>query len=359
MMRRYKTLIVLPHLVCGGTERTAAELANFMSGKGQDVTVLLMYKKEIFYKLSPEIRLIQPDDIRKTIGKILYIPYLLYYLRQNIRKERPDNVFALGYMAFTLFATLGLRTRVVISGRSSPGRIRFPGSKAMNMTYKVSHYLLRKRVDGIIAQTSYAADEYKKRYSCPVVVIPNFLREIKEYRQERRNQIITVGRCAYEKGQHLLIEAFSKTDAGDWKLVIVGDGPRRKNLEGIVSKLNIGGRVIFTGFQEDVDFFLSQSKIFVLPSLIEGFPNALIEAMANSLAPVSFNCEAGPSEIIEHGRNGFLVEVGNVESLAQYLSGLIHDERLLNSIASEAGKVKSQYSIDVIAEKYIDFLLKN
>ena len=93
-----------------------------------------------------------------------------------------------------------------------------------------------------------------------------------------------------------------KQDAGDWKLVIVGDGPRRKNLEGIVSKLNIGDRVIFTGFQEDVDFFLSQSKIFVLPSLIEGFPNALIEAMANSLAPVSFNCEAGPSEIIEHGR---------------------------------------------------------
>ena len=59
------------------------------------------------------------------------------------------------------------------------------------------------------------------------------------------------------------------------------------------------------------------------------------------------------------GGNGFLVEVGNVESLVQYLSGLIHDERLLNSIASEAGKVKSQYSIDVIAEKYIDFLLKN
>ena len=110
-MRCNKTLIVLPHLVCGGTERTAAELANYLYGKGQNVTVLLMFREEVFYKLSPEIRLIQPSDIRSKIGRILYIPYLLCYLRYHIRKERPDNVFALGYMAVYTFCHTGVKNK--------------------------------------------------------------------------------------------------------------------------------------------------------------------------------------------------------------------------------------------------------
>ena len=176
-----------------------------------------------------------------------------------------------------------------------------------------AHKLLHKRVNGIIAQTSYAADFYRKAYSCPIEIIPNFLREIKEYKHEQINQIISVGRCSSEKGQHYLIEAFSKINNTTWQLAIVGDGPCLKELKALAIKLGIYDRVIFTGFREDVDFYLSQSKIFALTSLIEGFPNALIEAMATPLAPVSFNCNAGPSEIIEHGKNGFLVEVGNIE----------------------------------------------
>jgi len=350
-------MIVLPHLLCGGTERTAAELANFIAGEGQKVSILLMYKKEIFYDLHQDVNIIEPSFNRKGLGRYFYIPLLIFFLRSQFKYQKPDIILAFGYIAFALFSSIGFKTKVIISFRSSPTRIRFPGNRALNATYKFAHNIMRKRVDGIIAQTFIAAEAYKKKYTCPVVTIPNFLRKITEYSSERLNHIITVGRCSREKGQHYLIEAFSILDAPDWNLIIVGDGPKRNELEKLASKLKIADRVIFTGFQKDVDYYLSQSKIFALTSEIEGFPNALIEAMANLLAPVSFNCVAGPSEIIQHGRNGFLVEVGNIKDLAYYLSRLIDNEELRNSISSNASNVKTVYSLHTLGMRYLDFML--
>ncbi len=350
-----KILIVLPKLTCGGTERTAAELANYIARKGGKVSVLLMYRREIFYDLHPDVVLIEPDDMQKKVGRLLYIPVLLNFLRKKIKSEKPDIVFSLGYMAFTLFGSLGLKSNVVISGRSSPSRVRFPGNALMNMLYHFAHWALRNRVNGIIAQTSSAAEVYSGKYKVPIEVIPNFLRELTEYDSPRKNQIVTVGRCSFEKGQHYLIDAFSRIEAPDWRLVIVGDGPKRAELENQARNLGISEAVTFAGFQKDVDFFLSESKIFVFTSVIEGFPNALMEAMATPLACVSFNCEAGPSDLIRDGENGFLVDVGNVDALVEKVTSLIENENLRNSITRNASSAKKDYALTEIANRYLLF----
>lgn len=350
-----KILIILPQLTAGGTERTAAELANYIAKQGYKVSLLLMFKREIFYRLHPNVKLIEPKNFRDQYGKFLSFPILLWFLRKQIVKEKPTVVFALGYILLTLFTTLGLTTKVVISGRSSPTRVRFPKSKLLNKLYKLGHRLLSSRVNGIIAQTNYAREVYQKKYACLIHVIPNFLRQIKEHQLDRKDQVITVGRCVFEKGQEYLIEAFSKLNAPGWTLMIVGDGPKRQELEVMASRLEIADKVIFTGFQKDVDLFLAQSKIFALTSVIEGYPNALIEAMANGLAPVSFDCIAGPSDIIEDGINGFLVPVGDVDILTNNIKHLIEDESLRKAMALKATEVKETNKLEKIAQSYLDF----
>ena len=354
-MKHLKTIIVLPHLTCGGTERTAAELANHIAGKGGQVILLLMYKNEKFYSLHPDVKIIEPDFSKQKLGKYLYIPILLYFIRIQLKKQKPDVVFSLGYIAFLLFASLGLRTKVIVSFRSNPTRIRFPRNKILNNVYLISHKLMRKRVNGIIAQTHRAEEVLRKKYDCQIVTIPNFLRRLKEYKLERKSQIITVGHCSFEKGLHYLLEAFSKLNADGWKLVIVGDGPKRKELETLAQKLNIYSRVIFTGDTKDVDLYLSQSKIFALTSIIEGYPNALIEAMATPLPPVSFNCEAGPSDIITDGENGYLVKVGDTDTLAKRLQQLIDDPTTRERIEKKAYKIKQCNNLEQIANRYLDF----
>ncbi|WP_264522038.1 glycosyltransferase [Flavobacterium sp. N1994] len=357
-MAKKKIVIVLPKLTPGGTERTAVVLANYMVDKDIDVTVLVMFKRDKFYELHPNVKLVEPANFRDKYGKILSFPILLWYLRKNIKNEKPDTIFCLGYILLGMITSLGLKSKVIISGRSSPDRLRFPGNKLFNAFYNLCYSILKFRINGIIAQTNYAKEVYQKKYSCPIVVIPNFLREIKEYNHERKNQIITLGRCSYEKAQHFLLEAFSKVNAPNWELAIVGDGPLIEDLKSQANELNIAEKVEFCGFQKDVDFYLSQAKIFGFTSIIEGYPNALIEGMANGLAPVSFDCVAGPSDIIKEGENGFLIPVGNATLLAEKLQLLIDNPKVLNEIENNASKIKQTNDLKIIAELYKDFLIK-
>lgn len=347
----------MPKLNAGGTERTAAVLANYMVNNGVDVTVLVMFKKEIFFELDPRVKFIEPEDFRTKYGKILSFPMLLLFLRKTIKKEKADTIFCIGYMLITLFMSVGIKAKVIISGRSSPDRVRFPGNKPLTWFYHFCYTLLKSRINGIIAQTHYAKEVYQKKYSCPIVVIPNFLREIKEYQHERKNQIVTLGRCSFEKAQHFLIEAFAQLNAPDWKLVIIGDGPLTEELKNQANDLNIAEKVEFCGFQKEVDFYLSQGRIFGFTSIIEGYPNALIEGMANGLAPVSFNCVAGPSDIIKEGENGFLIPVGNVALLTEKLQLLIDNPDLVDEMGSKASQIKQTNELQFIAEQYKQFLL--
>lgn len=351
-------LIVLPHLTCGGTERAAAELANFIADQDGQVTLILMYNEEKFYELHPKVKVIEPDFNKKNTGKYIYVLYLIFFLRAQFKKLKPDVVFAMGYIAITLLSSLFLNTKVIMSYRSNPARVRFPKNLILNTAYLFSHWLMRSRVDGIIAQTSLALDYYNKRYSCPVVRIPNFLRELKEYKNERQNQIINVGHCAFEKGQHFLIKAFAKLNAPDWKLTIVGDGPKRKELEKLSMRLGVGAKIFFAGYQKDVDFYLSKSKIFAFTSIIEGYPNALIEAMATPLPVVSFNCEAGPIDIIRDGENGFLVDVEDIDTFAQRLQTLIDQPELRERLQHNALKIRYENDLSMIAPKYLQFFDK-
>ncbi|MCF6132698.1 glycosyltransferase [Flavobacterium wongokense] len=356
-MAQKKIVIVLPKLTPGGTERTAVVLANYMVEKNIDVTILVMFKRDKFYELHPKVKLMEPDNFRDKYGKILSFPILLWYLRKSIKAEKPDTVFCLGYMLLGIITSVGIKTKVIISGRSSPDRVRFPGNALFNAFYNFCYAVFKFRIDGIIAQTNYAKEVYQKKYSCPIVVIPNFLREIKEFQHQRKNQIITLGRCSYEKAQHFLLEAFAKINAPNWTLAIVGDGPLLDDLKNQAKALNIAEKVEFCGFQKEVDFYLSQAKIFGFTSIIEGYPNALIEGMANGLAPVSFNCVAGPSDIIKENENGFLIPVGNVALFAEKLQLLIDNQDLLDKISSNASKIKQTNDLKIIAGQYQDFLL--
>jgi len=345
-----KISIILHCLKCGGTERTAAELSNYFASIGIDVTIILLFKMDVFYQLDSRVNLIQPKLDRSKINKFLYILFIIPYLRNAIRKSNPDRIFILGFISYVLFVTLGMRYTFFISNRSNPNRKRFP-------MYRTLRNIIYKRAKGIIAQTTYSASIWKTEVKHKnVIVIPNFIRKIKDHNIVKENLIANVGRLTFEKGQHYLMEAFAKLQAPEWKLIFIGDGPLHEKLTEKAIQLNILERVVFAGFQKDVDSFLHKSKIFAFSSIIEGFPNALCEAMATPLPCVSFDCVAGPSEIISDGINGFLVPTGNIEQLSDVLSKLIESEPLRKQIAKEAYKVRKLYNIEDIGNRYYEFI---
>ena len=142
-----------------------------------------------------------------------------------------------------------------------------------------------------------------------------------------------VGRLSEEKGLSFLVGALCQLQAAGTsvKLLLVGDGEERQRLAAQTSAAGLADRVVFAGFQTDVEDWLAAFDLFVLPSLTEGTPLALLEAMAAGL-PVVATAVGGIPGIINDGENGFLVPAADVEALREKLERLLRDVNLRESL---------------------------
>lgn len=164
--------------------------------------------------------------------------------------------------------------------------------------------------------------------------------------------IMFVGRLTKSKGLEVLLDAFKTlTERLDAFLVLIGDGPQRDALLRKAAESNIADHVFFAGKRTDVERLLGLADVFVLPSLYEGFPIALLEAMAAKRAIVATNVGAVPA-IIRNGINGILVNSGNAEELSDAIARLLTDEEKRLRISEEAYRtVRERYSWRDIGEK--------
>jgi glycosyltransferase involved in cell wall biosynthesis len=146
-----------------------------------------------------------------------------------------------------------------------------------------------------------------------------------------------VGRLSEEKGVQYLIEAGSVLKIRDepFKIIIIGDGPRKKELEDLAKKKGLEKKIIFTGFQNNVEEWLPILDIFVLPSLTEGTPMALLEAMSLGI-PVIASAVGGVPKVVESGVSGFLVEPGDFQEMSAKIIFLKKELVLRNRMAGEA-----------------------
>jgi glycosyltransferase involved in cell wall biosynthesis len=165
-----------------------------------------------------------------------------------------------------------------------------------------------------------------------------------------------VGRLASQKGHPFffaaargILDKFPRA-----KLVVVGEGPDRRQLEGLAQKLGIAGRVYFAGYRDDMPTVYAGLDLIVMPSLDEGLPMTLLEAMAARCAVVASAVGAVP-EVIDHGQTGLLVEPGNANELEQAMLLLSNDAGLRNRIAQNARQSVSRFSSERMARNYLDF----
>lgn len=156
-----------------------------------------------------------------------------------------------------------------------------------------------------------------------------------------------LGRLSEEKGIRYLIEAGLKLkeNVEAFKIMIIGDGPKRKELEDLAKLKGLENEIVFLGFQSDIEAWLSVLDIFVLPSLTEGTPMALLEAMSLGI-PIVATAVGGVPNVIEHGVNGVLVDPCNVHEMSEKIRMLMMNPSLRSKFAAEAIKtIKAKFDI--------------
>lgn len=360
MKNKKKILIINNGLASGGIERASSSLANHFSHLGYNIQILALYKDKFFFKLDKSVNFVEPNFDRKNTGKLVYVFKLIGFIRSETKKFNPDTVLSFSEWTnpYVVLALMGLKYPIFLSDRMNPlAKLPVTSEILKRFTYRIA--------SGIIAQTEFAKKIlFEKTNSINIKTIKNPVNIIQKVECKKKKIIISVGRLSKEKGHRYLVEAFAKVRDKAWELSLVGDGSEasgytneKKELELLADKLNVRSRIHFHGFLKDFSLQLSEAQIFVFPSLKEGFPNALIEAMAFPLACISSNfIGGGASEIIENGVNGFIFEPKDVDNLASTLNQIIEDPNLRSRITSEGFKIRETLAFDKIANKYLDFI---
>lgn len=349
-----KILLIIPTLRQGGAERVMSELANQWSSEKKNIHMVLLAKSKQFYELSESVKIhkLGFQNLGRT-QKVFSEVKVFFRLRRLIKNEKPDYILSFmdKYNVFTILASRFLDVEVFVSDRSNP-----------NKTISSSLFFLKKATykyaDGIIAQTELAKDVIESTYkNNNVEIIPNPIKEICLYPNiKRENIIINIGRLIPEKGQKYLLEAFSLIKDKSWKLIILGEGPLRKDLESQILRLGLRGQVYMPGSVSNIDKWLARASIFAFSSISEGFPNALLEAMVSGLPCVSFDCDTGPRDIIRNKENGFLIPLKNSVIMSVIFEELISKPDLRLKIGSEALKIKEKYDAKLISQKFLLFM---
>ena len=342
-------LIINNGLAGGGIERASVSLANHFQKIGCKVSVLALYQSEKFFSLENGIFYLEPDFSRENTNKIFYLTKMIKYIQKSVAKIKPDTILAFGEWTnpFVLLALKGTRFPVYVSDRMNP-------LAKLPLLSEFLRKTLYKRAAGIIAQSNFAKTVLREKTKAKNIhVIYNPVNVIEKTDCEVKDRIVTVGRLEEVKGHRYLIEAFAKIQNKVWELSIVGDGSLRIELESLASSLGVSDRIIFHGQLTDFRMQLSEANIFVLPSLKEGFPNALIEAMSVPLACIASDTFHGHHEIIKHGENGLLVQPANVDELTKALELLIENTQLREQVKTKAFELRQKLNFVTIADHYL------
>lgn len=361
-MQDRRICLLIPSLQAGGMERVMAELAEFFCQKSDLEIHMILYGNipEIYYKVPVNLRIHKPKSDFNNKARFFNSIGRLFYIRQIVRKIRPDTVLSFGeyWNSFVLIALSGLRYPIYISDRCSP-------EKKFSRFHTLLRNLFYPKTRGIIAQTEKAREIYLRQFKHPnIIVIGNPIRTISGVSElERENIVLMVGRLIKSKHQDKLIELFLDLDISGWKLVLVGyDHLKQSNftrLQSIIDQYNARNNVMLVGKQSDVDSFYSLSKIFAFTSSSEGFPNVIGEAMSAGLPVVAFDCVAGPSDMIKDGHNGFLITLFDFAEFQRKLELLMKNDDLRIRFGENARADIKQFSVSIVGEKYLQFIMGN
>ncbi|WP_447759737.1 glycosyltransferase family 4 protein [Sphingopyxis panaciterrae] len=345
--------IFLATLTAGGAERVASIVASIWS-ETQTVTLITYFDEPCFYPVDPRVNLIclGMKARRPMLGRTWDVVRAAFRMRRVVTRLRPAFVlsFMNKYNAFCLASLRGTGIPVIASERNSPVR-QLPPIRVF------ARDLLYPSAAGLICQTNAGLDFMKSRTRLGhTIVIPNPVSPFIEPGERVAEEVIlAVGRLMPSKGFDQLFRAIASMQARNWRLILCGDGPMRAKLEDEASSLGISDRVEFAGLVRDLRPYYRRAGIFAFPSLHEGFPNALAEAMVSGLPCVSYDCPTGPSDIIIDGENGLLLPLGDEAALTLALDRLAIDREFAERLGAEASRLREQMDPRRIAAKFLAF----
>ena len=345
-----KIAFIISSLGSGGAEKVLSLMANYWAWKNRSIIVITFDNSASFYFLEDAVKL-EKLSLLKNSGSVFAAIgnniKRIKILKKKLLELDPDIVIS--FMTETnILSTIACR--IINKPIIIAERINYDFLKSR--IWVGLRKIVYRFANALIVQTRYEKEKYNYLSNTFVINNPlNFKDMILKNKREEKN-ILAAGRLDRQKGFDRLLKAFSNLKRNDWKLTILGEGKERNNLEQLISDLRLKDNVSLPGKTNSIEKWYKKSAIFVLSSRFEGFPNVLCEAMAHGCACISFDCIAGPNEIITDKIDGYLVKNGDVNALSSKMDFLINNAEERRRIGKEAMKISDRLNIDSIMSKW-------
>jgi GalNAc-alpha-(1->4)-GalNAc-alpha-(1->3)-diNAcBac-PP-undecaprenol alpha-1,4-N-acetyl-D-galactosaminyltransferase len=359
--RNPKILLLISSLSSGGSERVLSQMSNYWAESRLQVIVVSWFgppEEDEFYCLHKDIQRInlrlKYEEKAFYFSKFLKLLKRIYLLRKELKIHRPDILLSFNDTnnVTSLISAVGFETKVIIAERIDPNFIVLP------WFWQNARKLMYRYADFIVAQTNEIASWLEEECASKNVhIIPNMIRDLPSYDLDREKFILGVGRLVQQKGFDLLIRSFAKVSQvhEDWKLVILGEGNERNNLEELSKKLSVAEKLLLPGVSKSVETWMAKSGLVVHPSRFEGFPNVVLEAMGMGCPVVSSSC-SGSKDLITDGVNGRLFPIQDPDQLTSIIFELLIDPVKRIQFGDKAKEVKKKYSQFMIMEKWNELI---
>lgn len=357
----------------GGMERVLSSKANWLACHGNyEVTILTQFKSENtpFFKFDKKVK-IESLNLKRTNNRVTNLVFNTH--KKTFKKQltiklfeiKPDITISLFGSEYEFLYKINDGSKKIIEFHFSRNYLNHLMESIPNLSFR----LLRKwRSKYMQSKERKAATNYDKLVlltkkdqvmwgnpinSCVIYNPLSFTSD--EVSSLNEKQIVGIGRFISQKGFDLLIQAFNQIsdEIKGWKLTIYGTGQDEHYLKSLIVERGLEDRIILNPPVKNVKEVFLKSSIFAFPSRYEGFGLVLTEAMECGVPCVAFDCECGPSEIIENEVDGFLIENSNVLQFSERLKALINYKELRIQMGKRAKQNVKRFHIENIMTNWV------
>ena len=346
----------------GGGERVAISLANELTKKCEVHLIgITTNQSNLFFKINSQVKYSKFFDHRVRLSKnILKISKMLkkYFIDNEI-----EVAFGIGISAnvFLSLAGIGIPTKVVLCDHTNSI------TDNREFSQRVQRYVGTKLADKIITLTLEDRRNYISKYGISedkIAYIYNWKENLLSnvtYNNES-TKLVTVGRFDNQKGYDYLVQVAKKvlSKKSDWTWEIYGSGNQDEvdKIRELIKENDLQDKLFIKGLEKNQDLIYGDKGIYVMTSRYEGLPLVLLEAQQYNLPIVSFSCPTGPSEIVENGINGYLIDCYDIDEMSKRLLELMNDKEIRNRFSSHAKDNVDKFDKNMILNQWIELIKK-
>ncbi len=345
-----RTVFFVGSFKLGGTERVSILIGRELLRRGHDIRFILLNSTDDFHNpdVAPYTISLRGESVHSPIKPLV----MLHRLRNTLRELKPDRVISFS-KGLNLLLLLAHPRHMVFTIESN----MFIYTRKLHRRYLQKYAAIFSRVRKVIVPSHglYKACKayFGKAAGRKLVMLPNpvAVPEHIEPVKEQGKFIVSAGRLVSSKGFDELIYTFGESSLkGRYRLLILGDGPERPNLEKLIKDQQLDEDVSLKGFTTNPYAYFSQASFFVLNTRHESFGNVLVEAMSTGVPVICRDCDYGPREIIDHGRSGFLFT--DRTALKEYMELLADDESLAEQMGERAREAADPYRVERVTDQW-------